>query len=96
MSEKPPLDELEPIDSPCQLICSMERESGRCFGCGRTSDEIAYWPLKSQEERDAILAELPERMPPLRVILEQRRAKRRVNKRGSRPKPDAPSNPTQE
>jgi len=59
MTEKPPLDELEPIDSPCQLICSMERESDRCFGCGRSSDEIAYWTTKSQEERDAILAELP-------------------------------------
>lgn len=91
MTEKPPLDELEPIDSPCQLICSMERESDRCFGCGRSSDEIAYWTTKSQEERDAILAELPERMPPLRVILEQRRAKRRVNKRGTRRAAPTPS-----
>ena len=81
MSEKPPLDELEPIDSPCQLVCSMDRESGHCFGCGRTSDEIAYWTLKTKAERDDILALLPARMPPLREKLAERRARRRVNKR---------------
>lgn len=73
---------IEPIDSPCKLICSMEKESGRCFGCGRTSDEIAHWPLKTQDERDAILLELPARMPPLTAKLMERRKKRRVNRRG--------------
>ena len=82
------LDEFEPEDSPCQLICSMERESGYCFGCGRTQDEIAYWTLKSKAERAVILSELPARMPPLRVILEERRSRRRVNKR-RRKSPDA-------
>ena len=73
--------ELEPADSPCQLVCSMERESGLCFGCGRTQDEISYWTMKTQEERDAILLDLPGRMPPLLKIREERRARRRVNKR---------------
>ena len=73
--------ELEPADSPCQLVCSMERESGLCFGCGRTQDEISYWTLKTQDERNIILAELPGRMPPLIKIREERRKKRRVNKR---------------
>jgi len=50
---------LEPEDSPCQLVCSMERESGHCFGCGRTQDEISYWTMKTPEERQTILAELP-------------------------------------
>ena len=72
---------LEPKDSPCQLVCSMERESGLCFGCGRTQDEISYWTTKSDEERKAILAELPARMPPLIAIREERRKRRRVNKR---------------
>jgi predicted Fe-S protein YdhL (DUF1289 family) len=79
--------ELEPVDSPCVLICSMERESGLCFGCGRSADEIAYWTTKSKTERDQILSELPARLPPLREILETRRAKRRVNKRRARPAP---------
>lgn len=72
---------LEPEDSPCQLVCSMERESGLCFGCGRSQDEISYWTLKSKEERQAILAELPSRMPPLIAIREERRKRRSVNKR---------------
>lgn len=72
---------IEPEDSPCQLVCSMERESGHCFGCGRTQDEISYWSEKTPEERQIILAELPARMPPLIAIREERRAKRRVNKR---------------
>ena len=75
------LSDLEPIDSPCQLVCSMDRESGYCFGCGRTTDEIAYWTLKTKEERLAIMEILPERMPPLREKLAERRKRRRVNKR---------------
>ncbi|MGB0905856.1 MAG: DUF1289 domain-containing protein [Maricaulaceae bacterium] len=81
MSDK--LDDLplEPVDSPCKLVCSIDKESDRCFGCGRSPDEIAYWPLKTQEERDTILAELPARMPPLTAKLMERRKKRRVNRR---------------
>jgi len=73
--------ELEPEDSPCQLVCSMDKESGHCFGCGRTQDEIAYWTLKSKKDRAALLIELETRMPPLRIKLAERRARRRVNKR---------------
>jgi predicted Fe-S protein YdhL (DUF1289 family) len=72
---------LEPVESPCVLICSMDRESGHCFGCGRTTDEIAYWGLRTKAERDAIMETLPERMPPLKAKLEERRAKRRANRR---------------
>lgn len=81
--QKPPLEDhdLEPVDSPCQLVCSMDKESGHCFGCGRTQDEIAYWTLKSDDERAALLSELEMRMPPLRIKLEERRSRRRVNKR---------------
>ena len=86
---------IEPDDSPCVLICSMERESGLCFGCGRSAQEIASWTLKSREERAEVLKELPARLPPLREILEQRRAKRRVNKRGSRGRGGPPPKPGQ-
>lgn len=72
---------IEEADNPCQLVCSMERESGFCFGCGRTQEEISYWSEKTPEERQAILAILPARMPPLIKLREERRAKRRVNKR---------------
>ncbi len=82
------LSEFEPTDSPCQLICSMDKESNMCFGCGRTPDEIAYWTEKTKEERDQILADLPGRMPPLRAKLEERRKRRRVNKRRRAAKTD--------
>jgi len=74
---------LEPVESPCVLICTMDRETGFCFGCGRTTDEIAYWGLRTKAERDAIMAELPARMPPLKEKLEERRKRRRVNRRRS-------------
>lgn len=39
------------IESPCILVCVMDRRTGFCFGCGRTRDEIATWvsmtPLQS-------------------------------------------------
>ena len=89
MSDDKNIEDLEPIDSPCQLICSVDRESNMCFGCGRTPDEIAYWTLKTQEERDQILEVLPARMPPLRAKLAERRKKRRVNKRRRKPTPES-------
>jgi len=78
--------ELEPLDSPCKLICSMEKESGLCFGCGRTEDEIAYWTLLPEDERKRILSELPGRMPPLVALREKRRKLRRVNRRATKKK----------
>lgn len=79
------LSEFEPSDSPCKLICSMDKESEQCFGCGRSPDEIANWTLYSKKERDEILALLPARMPPLEAKLEERRKRRRVNKRRRKP-----------
>lgn len=81
MQNDPPL---EPVNSPCQLICSIEKQSNMCFGCGRTPGEIADWTLRSSDDKKRILAELPARMPPLRIILEERRSRRRVNKRKSK------------
>lgn len=75
------LADFEPIDSPCVLVCSVDKESDRCFGCGRTRDEIARWTLYTKNERDEVLALLPERLPALHAKLEERRKRRRVNKR---------------
>ncbi|MEE9273171.1 MAG: DUF1289 domain-containing protein [Robiginitomaculum sp.] len=77
---------LEPEDSPCQLVCSIDKESNMCFGCGRKPEEIANWPLRTEEDRKRILSELPARMPPLRIKLAERRSRRRVNKRRQRTK----------
>lgn len=74
------LADFEPIDSPCVLICSVDKESDRCFGCGRSRDEIARWALYSKAERDEIMAQLPARLPSLQAKLEERRKRRQSNK----------------
>ncbi|QPM89997.1 DUF1289 domain-containing protein [Pseudooceanicola algae] len=53
----------EEIASPCVNICVMHPQAGLCTGCLRSRDEIAQWSTLSQDERRAIMAELPERGP---------------------------------
>lgn len=79
------LADFEPEDSPCQQVCSIDKESDQCFGCGRTPQEIAHWTLLPAVERAAILEQLPSRMPPLRAKLAERRKQRRVNRRNRKP-----------
>lgn len=61
--------------SPCILVCSIDMETGWCFGCGRTGGEIAAWGTATEGEREAIAARLPSRMA------EIERRPRRVTKR---------------
>jgi uncharacterized protein len=49
------------IASPCTKVCVMNEASGLCRGCYRTLDEIARWGMMSDEERSAVVAELPRR-----------------------------------
>ncbi|RSV15261.1 DUF1289 domain-containing protein [Sphingomonas sp. ABOLF] len=49
------------VESPCVLVCTLDLESGWCFGCGRTREEIADWTAMSAEERSTVMAALPER-----------------------------------
>ncbi len=51
----------KPIYSPCIRICSVNPTTGLCDGCYRTLPEIAKWTRFSEQEREAILAELPAR-----------------------------------
>ena len=48
--------------SPCIRVCTLDPETGLCEGCGRTRDEITRWYRITEEERQQIMAELPERM----------------------------------
>ena len=53
--------------TPCIKVCQMDPALGVCVGCCRTLDEIARWGAMGPEERDHVLAELPERRKRLDV-----------------------------
>ncbi|MEL6504408.1 MAG: DUF1289 domain-containing protein [Pseudomonadota bacterium] len=70
------------IASPCVLICSIEPNSGHCYGCGRTGEEIAAWTTFSPEVRATLMEDiLPERVSKLEK--RPRRVTRR-NRTGAR------------
>jgi predicted Fe-S protein YdhL (DUF1289 family) len=50
------------ITSPCTNVCRIDRKTGWCEGCRRSVDEITGWPLASDAEKAASLAQLPQRV----------------------------------
>ena len=50
------------MESPCILVCSIDLQTGYCFGCGRTRDEIGAWIAYTPEQRRAVMALLPARL----------------------------------
>ena len=50
-----------PIKTPCIKVCVVDGESGLCLGCYRKLNEVATWSRLTDAEREAILAELPDR-----------------------------------
>jgi hypothetical protein len=50
------------VESPCILVCSIDRKTGYCFGCGRTGDEIANWLGFSPAERQSVTETLSGRL----------------------------------
>lgn len=51
------------IESPCVQVCVVHPETRLCTGCARSIDEIARWSRMDPEERRAIMADLPQRVP---------------------------------
>lgn len=49
------------MQSPCTKVCVMDAADRYCRGCARTLDEIARWGTMSDEERAAVMAQLPAR-----------------------------------
>jgi uncharacterized protein len=66
------------VASPCNNVCRIDDASGWCIGCLRTLDEIAAWASIGDDERRAVLAELPARR-------EQWQARRRAPSEDRRP-----------
>jgi predicted Fe-S protein YdhL (DUF1289 family) len=50
-----------PIATPCVKVCVVDGDSGLCLGCLRTLQEIAAWSGLSDEERAAVMGQLPGR-----------------------------------
>ncbi len=50
-----------PIATPCVKVCYVDGKSGLCLGCYRTLPEIARWSRLTDAEREAVMAELPDR-----------------------------------
>lgn len=50
------------VESPCILVCSIDRKTGYCFGCGRTGNEIANWLRYTPAERQSVIAVLADRL----------------------------------
>lgn len=51
------------VESPCVRICVVHPEARICTGCYRTVDEIARWSKMNADERQEIMAALPDRAP---------------------------------
>ena len=44
------------METPCIKICKLK--NGVCYGCGRTTTEIANWSKYTTEERSKIIGRL--------------------------------------
>jgi uncharacterized protein len=51
-----------PAITPCIKVCAVDGRTSQCIGCGRTLREIASWGRLSDDERRAVMAELPARL----------------------------------
>lgn len=69
------------IPSPCVNICVVHPETRLCTGCARTIDEIAGWAKYSDDERQAIMEDLPNR----EAAPKRRRGGRAARLRGTDP-----------
>lgn len=49
------------IATPCVQVCIVDGASSLCLGCYRTLQEIGGWSGMSDDERAAIIADLPSR-----------------------------------
>jgi uncharacterized protein len=49
-------------ETPCIAVCMIDPRTNLCFGCGRTLPEIARWHRMDGAERQAVMAQLAQRM----------------------------------
>lgn len=61
-----PLRPPAPIKTPCIKVCVVDGESSLCMGCYRKLSEVAGWARLTEDERAAIMDELPSRRSRIR------------------------------
>ncbi len=49
------------VQSPCINVCRMNDATGWCEGCHRSLDEIAFWSVLDEADKQAVWALLPAR-----------------------------------
>ncbi len=49
------------IATPCIKVCVVDGASSLCLGCFRTLSEIGGWSALGDDERAAVMADLPAR-----------------------------------
>ena len=49
---------MDEIDSPCIDICTIDRNSGECIGCGRAVEEVRNWTNINNLKKKQILQKL--------------------------------------
>jgi hypothetical protein len=55
------------IETPCDNICTLDRASGLCLGCGRSLAEIERWTAFNDAERSRVMKQLPRRLEAVRA-----------------------------
>lgn len=50
-----------PIATPCVKVCIVDGASGLCLGCFRSLQEIGGWSALTDDQRAAVMADLPAR-----------------------------------
>ncbi|WP_170150490.1 DUF1289 domain-containing protein [Maricaulis maris] len=50
-----------PIKTPCVQVCFVDPKAQLCVGCFRTLEELGRWTRYSDDEREAVMAALPQR-----------------------------------
>lgn len=61
MSLPEPRSPAKPVVTPCVKVCIVDAESSLCLGCYRTLMEIAGWARLPEEQREALMRDLPSR-----------------------------------
>ena len=44
--------------SPCIGICTIDKDTQNCIGCGRTSEQITEWTKYTDKRREEIIKEI--------------------------------------